>query len=142
MGATIAVNIFNNSTLDLNCYALGDRVQNYTGPSTPLIPAGTMILLSWEKDDGFVGGGFTAHGSMGINFWIRPGFQEKSGPMTRIWPAFQVFTVGFDDSPFTDWSLSGVNPYALPPFPVPVPFTIPTFTATQVAGSVANITIA
>jgi hypothetical protein len=141
MGATLAVTISNNSSLDLNCYARGDRIQNYSGPSTPLFPAGATIPISWEKDDGFVGGGFTAHGSMVIEFWVRPGFQEKSGPMTRTWPGFQILTVDYDDSPFTEWWQSGVNSYALPAFPVAVPFAIPSISATPVSSSAASITI-
>lgn len=141
MGATIAVTITNSSSLDLNCYALGDRVQNYSGPSTPLLSAGGVIAISWEKDDAFVGGGFTAHGSMTIQFWARPGFQEKIGPMTRTWPAFHLFSVQFDDSPFTDWVLSGVNYDAAPSFPIPIPFAIPTINATQSTSNLAIIDI-
>ena len=141
MGATLAVTISNQSSLDFNCYVLGNDIMNYVGPASPVIPAGSTIIIGWEKDSGVVGGGFTQHASVEISFWVKPGHVTVNGPMTTRWPGFKVMTVDYDDATFQAWALSGVNGQAMPAFPVAMPFAIPSMTATNVANDASVITI-
>jgi hypothetical protein len=141
MGATLAVTISNLSSLDFNCYVLGNDIMNYTGPGNPVVPAGSTMNIGWEKDSGVQGGGFLAHASVEISFWVKPGFVSTSGPMTTRWPGFKVMTVDYDDATWQEWVLSGVNGQATPAFPVALPFAIPSITASNVNNSASDIVI-
>ena len=91
--------------------------------------------MKWDKDVALAGGGALARGDLRFDFYVADHFTHVDGPLTQTWPGFKFHTVQYTDGGWAwdHWQLADNQSVTPPQPPIPMPFSLPGVTVSQVS---------